>query len=113
MPAAGNGGQHVRVEAHERQVGEVVERRVHLAVGECGVQIARERRARGGPVVNVIPAPRHLDELDLEVGMRAALATDSPLRAEALFAALGIAQAPAQWLRAPDEPIACAFPVVV
>jgi len=45
--------------------------------------------------------------------MRAALATDGPLRAETLFAALGIAQAPAQWLHAPDETIACAFPVAV
>lgn len=46
-------------------------------------------------------------------GMRAALATQGALRAEALFSALGIAQAPAQWLHDANQPIACAFPVAI
>jgi len=33
--------------------------------------------------------------------------------AEALFSALGIAQAPAQWLRDAQDPITCAFPVAI
>jgi acyl-CoA synthetase (NDP forming) len=45
--------------------------------------------------------------------MRAALATEGPLRAQALVSALGIAQAPAQWLRDPRERIDRAFPVAI
>ncbi|MEJ2175600.1 MAG: acetate--CoA ligase family protein, partial [bacterium] len=45
--------------------------------------------------------------------LRTALATEGPLRAETLFAALGVAQTPAQWLRDAAEPIGCAFPVAI
>jgi acyl-CoA synthetase (NDP forming) len=50
---------------------------------------------------------------ETEHALRAALATEGPLRAEAVFSALGIAQAPAQWLRDPQEPLRCAFPVAI
>jgi acyl-CoA synthetase (NDP forming) len=45
--------------------------------------------------------------------MRAALSADGPLRAEGLFAVLGIPQAPAQWLRDPRAPITVAFPLAI
>jgi acyl-CoA synthetase (NDP forming) len=44
---------------------------------------------------------------------RAVLCDEGPLRAERLFAALGVAQTPAQWLREPDEPIRCACPLAI
>jgi len=45
--------------------------------------------------------------------LRAALAADGPLRAEALFDTLGIEQTPAQWLRNPGEAITCPFPLAL
>jgi len=45
--------------------------------------------------------------------LRTAFATEGPLRAEMLFAALGVTQTPAQWLRDPAEPIGCPFPVAI
>jgi acyl-CoA synthetase (NDP forming) len=59
------------------------------------------------------PAEKPTIATDQVRRMRAALATAGPLRADALFAALGIPMAPAQWLRAPTTPITCAFPVAV
>ncbi|MDX1375848.1 MAG: acetate--CoA ligase family protein [Burkholderiales bacterium] len=60
-------------------------------------------------------APRTPPTLDTALAdrLRAALAGDDPLRAERLFAALGVPQTPAQWLREPAEPIGCAFPVAI
>jgi acyl-CoA synthetase (NDP forming) len=60
-------------------------------------------------------APAGVAEVSADAAraMRATLATGGPLRAEALFSALGIAQAPAQWLRNPGELITCGFPVAV
>ena len=45
--------------------------------------------------------------------LRSAIAGGGPLRAERLFAALGVPQTPAQWLRDPAEPIRCAFPLAI
>ena len=45
--------------------------------------------------------------------LRRVLSADDPLRAERLFAALGVPQTPAQWLRDAAEPIDCAFPVAI
>ncbi len=45
--------------------------------------------------------------------LRAALATNGPLRAETLFGALGVAQTPAQWLRDPGASISCPFPLAL
>ena len=45
--------------------------------------------------------------------LRRALVAHGPLRAAGLFAALGVAQTPAQWLRNPKEPITCAFPLAL
>jgi acetate---CoA ligase (ADP-forming) len=59
------------------------------------------------------PADRAAVRTDLLEKMRAALATRGPLRAEALFAALGVPMAPAQWLRDAKTPISCAFPVAI
>lgn len=49
----------------------------------------------------------------LAAQLQAALTTEGPLRATALFAALGVAQTPSQWLRDPAEAIACPFPVAI
>jgi acyl-CoA synthetase (NDP forming) len=45
--------------------------------------------------------------------LRAALATNGPLRAETLFGALGVTQTPAQWLRDPGASISCPFPLAL
>jgi len=45
--------------------------------------------------------------------LRAVLFGEDPLQPERLFAALGVPQTPAQWLRDPAEPIDCAFPVAI
>jgi len=60
-------------------------------------------------------APRRPARADaaLKRTLREALAAPGPLRAQALFAALGVAQAPAQWLRRPDAHIRRAFPVAL
>lgn len=59
------------------------------------------------------PAENPAVGTDLLEGMRAALATQGPLRADALFASLGIPMAPAQWLRDAKTPISCAYPVAI
>jgi len=59
------------------------------------------------------PAERPAVPADLLGKARAALATPGPLRAEGLFNALGIAMAPAQWLRDAKASIACEFPVAI
>jgi len=59
------------------------------------------------------PAERPAVSPDLLGKMRTALATRGPLRADALFAVLGIPMAPAQWLRDAKTPISCAFPVAI
>jgi len=60
-------------------------------------------------------APRSAPALDagLATRLRGALGAEDPLRAERLFAALGVPLAPAQWLRDPAEEIRCAFPVAI
>jgi acetate---CoA ligase (ADP-forming) len=60
-------------------------------------------------------APRQAPTMDgaRVPALRAALATAGPLRAEALFEALGVPQTPAQWLRTPAEPIGGPFPVAI
>ncbi len=60
-------------------------------------------------------APRSVPALEvgLATTLRAALGAEDPLRAERLFAALGVPLAPAQWLRDPAEGIRCAFPVAI
>ena len=60
-------------------------------------------------------APRTAPAADagLAKTLRAALGAEDPLRAERLFAALGVPQTPAQWLHDPAEPIGCAFPVAI
>jgi acyl-CoA synthetase (NDP forming) len=59
------------------------------------------------------PADAPTVDPDTVRGLRAALDGDGPLRAESVFAALGIPQAPAQWLRGPDAVITIAFPVAI
>ncbi|MDH4093732.1 MAG: acetate--CoA ligase family protein [Betaproteobacteria bacterium] len=59
------------------------------------------------------PATAPLENPEANQQIRAALASDGPLRAEALFAALGVPMGSAQWLRDPVQPISCAFPVAI
>ncbi|HEX5091789.1 MAG TPA: acetate--CoA ligase family protein [Burkholderiales bacterium] len=59
------------------------------------------------------PAQRPAIPEDALARMRVALATQGPLRADAVFSALGVPMAPAQWLRDARTPISCAFPVAV
>lgn len=53
------------------------------------------------------------DDSTLADGLRRALAEGGPLRAAGLFAALGVAQTPAQWLHNPGDPIYCPFPIAL
>jgi len=61
------------------------------------------RRPRSGPAV----------DFSLAKTLHDALGAEDPLCAERVFAALGVPQTTAQWLRDPGEAIACAFPVAI
>jgi len=60
-------------------------------------------------------APRSEPALDVGLAkkLREVLGAEDPLRAERLFAALGVPQTPAQWLRDPADAIRCTFPVAI
>jgi acyl-CoA synthetase (NDP forming) len=59
--------------------------------------------------------PRSEPALDFGLAktLREVLGAEDPLRAERLFAALGVPQTPAQWLRDPADAIRCTFPIAI